>query len=57
MAPDLEQLLSKTPGLLRQHEMTIEEESDAAIRLSREIVAALMHNAGKLKAPKELESK
>jgi len=56
MAPDLEQLLSKTPGLLRQHEMTIEEESDAAIRLSREIVAALMHNASKLKAPKETES-
>ena len=56
MAPDLEQLLSKTPALLRQSEMTIEEESDAVIRLSREIVAALIHNAGKLKAPKEPES-
>jgi hypothetical protein len=55
MAPDLEQLLSKTPALLKQREMTFEE-SDV-IRLSREIVAALMHNAGKLKAPKELESK
>jgi hypothetical protein len=52
MAPDLEQLLSKTPALLRQREMITEEESDAVIRLSREIVAALMHNAGKLKAPK-----
>ena len=50
MAPDLEQLLSKTPALLKQREMTIEE-SDV-IRLSSEIVAALMHNAGKLKAPK-----
>ena len=57
MAPDLEQLLSKTPALLRQREMIIEEESDAVIRVYREIVAALMHNAGKLKAPKELESK
>ena len=55
MAPDLEQLLSKTPALLRQREMTTEE-SDAVIRLSREMVAALMHNAGKLKAPKEPES-
>ena len=56
MPPDLEQLLSKTPALLRQSEMTLEEESDAVIRLSREIVAALIHNAGKLKAPKEPES-
>ena len=56
MAPDLEQLPSKTPALLRQREITIEKESDAVIRLSREIVAALMHNASKLKAPKEPES-
>ncbi len=55
MAPDLEQLLSKTPGLLGQREMTIEE-SDAVIRLSRETVAAMMHNADKLKAPKYPES-
>ena len=55
MAPDLEQLLSKTRALLKQREMTIEE-SDV-IRLSREIIAVLMHNAGKLTAPKELESK
>ena len=56
MAPDLEQLPSKALALLRQCEMITEEESDAAIRLSREIVAALMHNAGKLKVPKEPES-
>ena len=55
MAADLEQLLIKTPALLRQGEMTIEE-SDAVIRLSREMVAALLHNAGKLKAPKEPKS-
>jgi len=56
MPPDLEQLPSKTPALLRQREIAIEKESDAVIRLSREIVAALMHNASKLKAPKEPES-
>jgi hypothetical protein len=56
MVADFKQLLSKTPALPRQREMTIED-SDAVIRLSREIVAALMHNAGKLKTPKEPESK
>ena len=40
MAPDLEQLPSKTLELPRQRETTIED-SDAAIRVSREIVAAL----------------
>ena len=55
MAPDLEQLLNKTPAVLRQREMTIEE-SAAVIRVSREMVASLMHNADKQKAPKKPES-
>jgi hypothetical protein len=56
MAPDLEQLLSKTRALLRQREMTVAD-PDPVIRHSREIVAALMHNAGKLKTTKEPDSK